>query len=242
MIDLGKKQSKGTPVGDNKKEEPSSTEVNEWRPTSGTLRTSTKDAGKKIDIALQNALNAKRAKESPSSPQDPAKKGTPSEKAPQKEKKSFSWGKFFLYCFIGFILYAIFRDKDAPPSEPSPAVVPAPTVVDQTAEDVQKAKNAKKKVPKKAKTFAPSFDCSMASTYVEKTICSDRDLATMDKEMFAIYNRLLPSRGKKVRLPQRAWLSEERNQCQDRDCIKRCYEERIHVLKIEEEEGSISGN
>lgn len=62
----------------------------------------------------------------------------------------------------------------------------------------------------------PSFDCSKASSDVERTICSNEQLAASDASVAANYRQLLQYRtGKDAKVfkdEQRAWL-KRRNQC-----------------------------
>ncbi len=58
----------------------------------------------------------------------------------------------------------------------------------------------------------PTFDCGMARRAVEKAICSDPDLARLDREIDAAYRAALASRngnaGKELRQEQRDFLAE----------------------------------
>ncbi|MBI5556782.1 MAG: DUF1311 domain-containing protein [Deltaproteobacteria bacterium] len=76
-----------------------------------------------------------------------------------------------------------------------------------------------------------SFDCSKATTPVEKLICATPESSILDEELASAYTEAL----KKAREPalvkqkQRAWL-KERNLCNDSSCINDHYRQRLAVL------------
>lgn len=84
----------------------------------------------------------------------------------------------------------------------------------------------------------PSFDCSKASSTVEKSICSDPYLAIADHEMAsiykALYSRLSYDKQQQLKNEQLTWL-KKRNACgKDQDiaaCIRKLYRDRIEILK-----------
>ncbi len=78
-------------------------------------------------------------------------------------------------------------------------------------------------------THAAGFDCSKASTLVEKAICSDSELSKLDDLLTISYKEALRniSDTDKLKSEQRNWLSNTRNKCQDADCLKRAYNKRI---------------
>lgn len=80
---------------------------------------------------------------------------------------------------------------------------------------------------------AASFDCSKASTKIEKTICSDTELSKLDGDLSEIYQSALQKelQIKTVRYDQKEWL-KIRNGCLDRDCIKEAYVSRIAQLTL----------
>ena len=76
--------------------------------------------------------------------------------------------------------------------------------------------------------FAASFDCNKAKTKIEKTICTDSELGELDEDLAAVYKQVRgfnPS----IVAEQRQWLSSL-NSCNDADCLKIKYEERITKL------------
>ena len=69
---------------------------------------------------------------------------------------------------------------------------------------------------------APSFNCSKASTAVEKLICADEQLAHLDAAMALAYRNM----SKKGRADHRDWL-KIRNACKTRDCLLAELEDRM---------------
>lgn len=78
---------------------------------------------------------------------------------------------------------------------------------------------------------AASFDCSKASTMVEKNICSNHELSVLDEILNAAYHRTLVTsvNEQDIKRSQQTWLNE-RNACFDSECLTRVYEERIEWL------------
>jgi len=78
---------------------------------------------------------------------------------------------------------------------------------------------------------AATFDCNKASTFVEKAICSDSRLTSMDDQLGRLYKDALAASTDSAALKaeQRAWLSS-RDQCKDSDCVIKAYEHRISTL------------
>jgi uncharacterized protein YecT (DUF1311 family) len=78
--------------------------------------------------------------------------------------------------------------------------------------------------------FAVSFDCTNASSQVEKLICADPDLSRLDDELAAKYRavRRMGFFDSQVR-SQRAWITK-RNACNDKECVKALHESRIAEL------------
>lgn len=78
----------------------------------------------------------------------------------------------------------------------------------------------------------PSYDCRRATTYAEKTICTDADLSRLDKKLSETYKQVLSGTNDKnqVRQAQHLWLSESRSKCTNRLCLKNSYEARISAL------------
>lgn len=82
-------------------------------------------------------------------------------------------------------------------------------------------------------THAASFDCGRAKTYVERTICADKDLSLLDETLDDAFVELVykdaPSG---LRTSQKSWLAL-RDACPDAACIKRRYEQRIAELSCD---------
>lgn len=79
-------------------------------------------------------------------------------------------------------------------------------------------------------TFAASFDCSKAATKVEKTICTDDELSSLDEDMAGLYKKALQTGDASgVKAAQKIWL-KDRNDCSDAECIKDQYNYRISDL------------
>jgi len=78
---------------------------------------------------------------------------------------------------------------------------------------------------------AATFDCKKGSSFVEKVICSDSRLSSMDDQVGRLYKDALAKSSNEdaLRDEQKAWLSS-RNQCKDSDCIMKAYSERISAL------------
>ncbi|MGP9688643.1 lysozyme inhibitor LprI family protein [Psychrobacter sp. AOP22-C1-C5] len=83
---------------------------------------------------------------------------------------------------------------------------------------------------------AASFDCNKANTWVEKTICANAELSTLDNAMAEKYKRDLANtsdyedseifKGNMI-IDQRLWLRFQRNTCKDTECLSREYKEYI---------------
>ncbi len=77
---------------------------------------------------------------------------------------------------------------------------------------------------------AASFDCAKASSFVEKAICSDKQLSSMDDQLARLYKAARATGGNAaLEAEQKAWLSS-RDQCADAACLKKAYADRIAAL------------
>jgi|GEM_PF-854544 uncharacterized protein len=78
--------------------------------------------------------------------------------------------------------------------------------------------------------FAVSFDCTKASTYAEKTICSDPLLRKLDDALSKNYKAMLGADlggpVENLRNDQRKWIAN-RNKCTTRECLVAAYRERV---------------
>jgi hypothetical protein len=78
----------------------------------------------------------------------------------------------------------------------------------------------------------PSFDCSKARSVPERTICSDAELARLDRELGQVYARaknLTTDRAAFQRQQDREWRMREAL-CRDRVCLLRWYAQRRYQL------------
>lgn len=83
------------------------------------------------------------------------------------------------------------------------------------------------------KYYKTSFNCNKASTYVEKTICTDSDLAKLDLSLSNIYKTKLSKTKDKSSLKsqQKTWVQDVQAACTDKTCIADVISARINELK-----------
>ena len=76
---------------------------------------------------------------------------------------------------------------------------------------------------------SPGFDCKKVTTTVEKTICTNSDLSSLDYLLLQYYKQALDnsSNPQFIRSSQRKWLTETRNICQDVACLRNEYNKRL---------------
>jgi uncharacterized protein YecT (DUF1311 family) len=79
----------------------------------------------------------------------------------------------------------------------------------------------------------PSFDCAKARTMVEKLVCANPRLARLDTRMAVSYStlRARPEDGRALLAEQRAWLREERDKCENPECLVSRYQGRVKALE-----------
>lgn len=90
---------------------------------------------------------------------------------------------------------------------------------------------------------AVSFECSKATTKIEKIICGDTELSKLDDQLNSSYRISLQdeNHADAIRHDQKAWM-KVRNACQDVACIKLAYEKRLSELSsISNSEVAASG-
>lgn len=82
--------------------------------------------------------------------------------------------------------------------------------------------------------FSASFDCRKASTWVERTVCSDAQLSKLDDELAQHYqDEMEDAKDNSVdyttqkRQDQNLWLIFQRNTCPDKTCLIQEYKERL---------------
>lgn len=83
-----------------------------------------------------------------------------------------------------------------------------------------------------AAAYAADFDCSKAATPIEQEICSNPELSTLDEQLASAYRGALTSTANPSQLKseQIAWITQIRNKCEEKNCLKVSYENRIRAL------------
>lgn len=76
---------------------------------------------------------------------------------------------------------------------------------------------------------APSFACARATSYAERAICGDSELAAYDRAIARLYRA---SGGGRAVRAQREWLAE-RDRCRDPDCLFDRHQGRLFELATE---------
>lgn len=84
--------------------------------------------------------------------------------------------------------------------------------------------------------MAASFDCSKASSKIEKAICADPDLSKLDEDLAASYKEMLKLHPvpEYIKARQRDWLSSNKY-CDAKkltECLKNNYKEQIAKLQF----------
>lgn len=85
-----------------------------------------------------------------------------------------------------------------------------------------------------AKTFktTPSFDCAKARSWAERTICSDPELAQLDRDLSGLHARAKQAAASPAAFKRQndaEWKRREKS-CRDRRCLVRWYAERRQQL------------
>ena len=80
-------------------------------------------------------------------------------------------------------------------------------------------------------TFSASFDCKLARSTIEKSICSNEELSKLDEELGTTYKNIKSQtkRPDQLKMYQTDWL-EQRNRCANETCIADSYNEQIAFL------------
>lgn len=84
-----------------------------------------------------------------------------------------------------------------------------------------------------AAAAAASFPCEKAQSRIEKAICADEEVSTLDEYLGRYYpaaRDTLREAGSCLAADQRQWLSSVRNACADAACLKKVYLERLGEL------------
>lgn len=79
---------------------------------------------------------------------------------------------------------------------------------------------------------SPSFSCKKAQTIQEEMICSDGELARLDRVLAKKYSDKISNskQPNNVRIEQRAWLRYSRDACKDEQCLLESYKLRVEEL------------
>jgi uncharacterized protein len=80
---------------------------------------------------------------------------------------------------------------------------------------------------------AASFECSNAKTAIEKMICSDSVLSSLDDTIYKSYIFAIDSADSPQQIikTQKSWLNKIRSQCKTKECLAKVYNDRIRELK-----------
>lgn len=76
--------------------------------------------------------------------------------------------------------------------------------------------------------YGASFDCTKATTNVEKMVCKDNKLSSLDSKLSNIFHSFYYVTNE-IRSDQKTWL-KQRNRCEDKKCVESMYENRIEEL------------
>lgn len=81
-------------------------------------------------------------------------------------------------------------------------------------------------------SYATSFDCTKASTAIEKSICGNPSLGVLDDQLAATYHKAYNDSSAKdeLKIQQREWVKNIRNKCTNDDCLSSAYASRIADL------------
>jgi uncharacterized protein len=82
--------------------------------------------------------------------------------------------------------------------------------------------------------YSTSFDCVKARSVVEKSICSNASLSTLDDQLTAIYSKAFKASSAQSELKKQEldWIKTKRNICTTEDCISAAYTTRIAELNL----------
>lgn len=117
------------------------------------------------------------------------------------------------------------KEVGAKESTDNPSSVPSS---EKLVQPVDIALNEKQILDNKV---TPSFNCDKAITNVEKMICADSKLASLDIKLDSAYQDAFNSYNNidELKANQKTWI-KNRNGCQNTDCISNIYESRIKEL------------
>jgi uncharacterized protein len=85
-------------------------------------------------------------------------------------------------------------------------------------------------------SFAAGFDCSKAASNVEKMICSDEVLSSLDSQLqktylLALGDASFPKR-EDIKRNQVQWITNLRDKCGDRKCLQEAYSSQLEILAL----------
>jgi uncharacterized protein len=81
--------------------------------------------------------------------------------------------------------------------------------------------------------FGASFDCAKASSNIEKMICANPELSTLDDNLSKVFKEALKSTNDKDQLKKEQFLwMKERDYCKENVCVQKSYKNRISELNI----------
>jgi uncharacterized protein len=127
------------------------------------------------------------------------------------------------------------QDVTAAPStetteQPAAQTTEAVTAQPQVAQQDQAITAAKPEASQPS--IVASFDCSKASSKIEKLICSSPQTAEADRKLASVYRAaaLKSVDQSALKQQQRDWLTKERNACNDATCLVTVTEARIRAL------------
>lgn len=109
----------------------------------------------------------------------------------------------------------------------------AQPVAQQPLENIEAVSEAEPaQTPAAAISWAPSFDCSKASSGSERLICSSKELSAADVELMQAYRaaRNASAEKKVLQDEQNEWRKTVRDACHDVPCMLGAYEQRIAEL------------
>lgn len=74
------------------------------------------------------------------------------------------------------------------------------------------------------------WNCAQAKTSVERLVCNNPDIRAQDVRMGALYAQL-QALGQSPERIQKEWLRNQRNTCDDTDCLRAVYAQRIRYFE-----------
>ncbi len=124
------------------------------------------------------------------------------------------------------------RIADSGSPQSGDAKAPEAAEPEEVGEEPAPADSAPAAVPQRA-SVSPSFNCARAAARVERLICSDDELAVLDRELARSFRELRAVAGEhraELEADQRNWRVAERDACEDVDCVAAVTRERVTLL------------